>query len=225
MIDHLIPPLTSTPLYDDLLRLRQLVESYETALNPALRKQATAAMRALIDKLNLREALISSMDEELQVRGITFEQVNDELLVHEIGHYLTHLQEDFMPLGLHIFGKPWSDVAVQTMMTSIQSGNSRVAPDLRRNLVASPAHEMKALLRALSGKFVLAGPGNDPIRNPEALPTGRNFHGLDNSLLPSQLGYALGEQMAVKARAKVTPESNAREQRSHRAVGVGFRSR
>ncbi len=28
MIDHLIPPLTATPLYDDLLRLRQLVESY-----------------------------------------------------------------------------------------------------------------------------------------------------------------------------------------------------
>ena len=43
MIDHLIPPLTATPLYDDLLRLRQLVESYESASNPALRKQAAAA--------------------------------------------------------------------------------------------------------------------------------------------------------------------------------------
>ena len=30
MVDHLIPPLTATPLYDDLLRLRQLVESYES---------------------------------------------------------------------------------------------------------------------------------------------------------------------------------------------------
>ena len=64
MIDHLIPPLTTTPLYDDLLRLRQVVESYESANNPALRKQAAAAMRALIDKLHLREALTASMDDK-----------------------------------------------------------------------------------------------------------------------------------------------------------------
>ena len=56
----------------------------------------------------------------------------------------------------------------------------------------------------LSGRFVPAGPGNDPIRNPDALPTGRNFHGLDNSLLPSRLGYALGQQLAVQARKRVT---------------------
>ena len=65
-------------------------------------------MRELIDELHLREALTASMDAELKVRGISFEQADDELLVHEIGHYLTHLQEEFMPLGLHVFGKPWT---------------------------------------------------------------------------------------------------------------------
>ena len=65
---------------------------------------------------------------------------------------------------------------------------------------------MRSLLHALSGHFVAAGPGNDPIRNPEALPTGRNFHGLDNSLIPSKLGFALGQQLAIDARKHVQPD-------------------
>lgn len=204
MIDHLTPPLTATPLYDDLLRLRQLVESYESSANPALRKQAASAMRELIDELNLKKALIASMDAELKVRGISFEQADDELLVHEIGHYLTKLQEDFMPLGLHVFGRPWSAEAVGTMLTSMKvaAGDTTI----RRNLENSPANEMRALLHGLSGRFIPAGPGNDPIRNVEALPTGRNFHGLDNSLIPSRLGFTLGSQLAVEARKKITPE-------------------
>lgn len=206
MIDHLIPPLTTTPLYDDLLQLRQLVESYESTSNAALKQQAAKAMRAVIDELHLRDALTASMDAELKVRGIRFEQADDELLVHEIGHYLTQLQEDFMPLGLHVFGKPWSREAVTTMMTSLQRDRHQNLSQIQRDLESSPAHEMDALLRALSGRFVRAGAGNDPIRNPEALPTGRNFHGLDNSLIPSRLGYALGEQLALEARTRVSAE-------------------
>jgi cobaltochelatase CobN len=201
MVDHLTPPLTATPLYDDLLRLRQLVESYESSANPALRQQAAASMRVLIDELNLRKALIASMDAELEVRGISFEQADDELLVHEIGHYLTQLQEDFMPLGLHVFGRPWSAQAVSTMLTSMKAEAGSAS--IRRNLENSPAREMRALLHGLSGRFIPAGPGNDPIRNADALPTGRNFHGLDNSLIPSRLGYSLGSQLALEARKKI----------------------
>lgn len=201
MVDHLIPPLTATTLYDDLLRLRQLVESFESSNNPALRQQAAGSMRALIEELHLKDALTASMDAELKVRGISFEQADDELLVHEIGHYLTQLQEDFMPLGLHVFGKPWQQQALDTMLASMKAGAGDEA--LRRNLQRSPENEMRALLDGLSGRFVPAGPGNDPIRNADALPTGRNFHGLDNSLIPSRLGYSLGAKLAVEARSKV----------------------
>jgi cobaltochelatase CobN len=206
MIDHLIPPLTATPLYDDLLRLRQLVESYEAASNTALKQQAAKSIRKLIDDLHLREALTASMDAELKVRGIRFEEADDDLVVHEIGHYLTHLQEKFMPLGLHVFGKPWSKDAIETMMTSIRQGKVQDEARVERDLVRSPAEEMRSLLHALAGHFVPAAPGNDPIRNPEALPTGRNFHGLDNSLIPSKLGYALGQQMALDARKHAKPD-------------------
>lgn len=202
MIDHLTPPLAATPLYDDLLKLRQLVESFEVSSNPTVRSDAARGMRELIDQLKLREALTASMDAELQVRGISFDQADDELLVHEIGHYLTHLQEDFMPLGLHVFGRDWKPEALAIMLKSMQTDDAGI----RARLAASPASEMSALLGGLNGRFVKPGPGNDPLRNADALPTGRNFHGLDNSLIPSRLGYQLGEKMAVEARTKAKPD-------------------
>ncbi|MFT4246811.1 MAG: cobaltochelatase subunit CobN, partial [Pseudomonas sp.] len=143
MIDHLTPPLSTTPLYDKLLRLRQLVESYEAASDPGTRAQAVQAMRALIDELHLRAALVASMDEELKLRGVSFEQADDEFLVHEIGHYLTKLQEDFMPLGLHVFGQDWDEQALRTMLTSMGASADAKA---RAALAASPAAERGALL-------------------------------------------------------------------------------
>lgn len=36
-------------------------------------------------------------------------------------------------------------------------------------------NEIKALLNALNCGFIPPGPGNDPVVNPDVLPTGRNF--------------------------------------------------
>lgn len=213
MIDHLTPPLDSTELYDQLLELRHLVESYEAAPEAAgaMRQRAITAMKSMVDDLKLRDELLASMSGELEVRGITdFDQVDDELLVHEIGHYLTHLQEDFMPLGLHVFGLDWSDKAIATMLTSMAQGGD-VGSDWEDMLSASPKAEMDGLLKGLSGQFIAPGKGNDPIRTPEALPTGRNFYALDGSLIPSRLGYDVGVELAAKARQEPASKMNAKK--------------
>ena len=64
----------------------------------------------------------------------------------------------------------------------------------------SPREERRSLFDALVGGFVEPGKGNDPIRTPDVLPTGRNFHALDGSLLPTPLGFVLGKELATKAR-------------------------
>merc|ERR1719331_2143598 len=46
-------------------------------------------------------------------------------------------------------------------------------------------NEMGGLVEALNGEFVLPGPGGDPIRNPDVLPTGRNMHALDPQAIPT----------------------------------------
>jgi cobaltochelatase CobN len=203
MVDHLTPPLAITELYDGLLQLRQLIESAEAASDDITQKKAIKALRHKIDVLNLREELIASMDEELVVRGVGFSEVDDDFLLHEVGHYLTHLQEEFMPLGLHVFGRDWPLESIDIMMKSMADGDNlkdKDQPFIRSALAASPKAEMAALLNALNGGFITPGKGNDPIRTPEALPTGRNFYALDGSLLPTQLGVEVGQQLAAKAR-------------------------
>ena len=206
MVSHLTPPLSTTELYDDLLGLRQLVETFEAAdpdPNSPARVRSVAAIRERIDALHLRDELVVSMAEELSIRGIGFEEVDDNLLVHETGHYLTKLQENFMPLGLHVFGKDWKEEAIDIMMASIL-GDAEAKPEdrtRRQDLTNSPKEERRSLFNALAGGFVQPGKGNDPIRTPEVLPTGRNFHALDGSLLPTTLGYELGKELATKARA------------------------
>ena len=46
-------------------------------------------------------------------------------------------------------------------------------------------NEVGGLLDALDGKYIVPGPGGDPIRNPDVLPTGKNMHGLDPQSIPT----------------------------------------
>ncbi|MRI31938.1 cobalamin biosynthesis protein CobN [Endozoicomonas sp. OPT23] len=212
MIDHLTPPLAVTDLYDDLLSLRQLIESAEAASDDATRKLAVKSIREQIDATGLRDELIASMDEELKVRGIDFDQVEDDFLLHEVGHYLTKIQESFMPLGLHVFGRDWDEEAVDTMLASMkQEDDYAKVNQWRKALIESPEAEMSSLMNALEGGFVAPGKGNDPVKTPEALPTGRNFHALDGSLLPTTIGHKVGVELAEKVRENPATEFDKKQ--------------
>ena len=52
-----------------------------------------------------------------------------------------------------------------------------------RQIVAD--NEVGAMLTALDGNYIVPGPGGDPIRNPDVLPTGKNMHGLDPQSIPT----------------------------------------
>ncbi|BEV36502.1 magnesium chelatase subunit H [Synechococcus sp. M16CYN] len=46
--------------------------------------------------------------------------------------------------------------------------------------------EMDSLLKALDGEYILPGPGGDPIRNPNVLPSGKNIYALDPQAIPTR---------------------------------------
>ena len=205
MVDHLTPPLASTALYDELLQLRQLIESFEAnhdSNQAALKSTLIKKIREKVDNLELKHELEQAMSAELAVMGIRFEDVDDDMFVHEVGHYLTDLQERFMPLGLHVFAKPWDEKAIDMMLTSMSPEGKQQRNDWQEKLIASPIAERTSLLNALNGGFVSPGAGNDPIRSAESLPTGRNFYALDSSLIPSPTAWELGSKMAHDARKK-----------------------
>lgn len=54
------------------------------------------------------------------------------------------------------------------------------------------ATETAGLLHALSGRWVDPSYGGDPVRNPDALPTGRNIYGFDPSRVPTRAAWEAG---------------------------------
>ncbi|MCA0175762.1 MAG: cobaltochelatase subunit CobN [Proteobacteria bacterium] len=63
-----------------------------------------------------------------------------------------------------------------------------------RNLDASS--ETQGLLAALAGRHIPTAYGGDPVKNPDALPTGRNLYGFDPSRIPARQAWAAGQQAA-----------------------------
>nr|WP_198021986.1 cobaltochelatase subunit CobN [Algiphilus aromaticivorans] len=222
MISHLTPPLAATELYDQLLELRQLVETFEAAVDPdsPTRQRAVERLRSRVEELNLARELEREIAAEHGGEGdgnaehapsVSLNDVDDELLVHEVGHYVTEMQERHMPLGLHVFGRDWDEEALETMLTSMAGDDGEAKPAWREKLVASPGEEMAHLLAGLEGRYVPPGQGNDPLRTPEVLPTGRNFHALSSDLVPTRVAWSLGSELAAEARARGDAEAKGSE--------------
>jgi len=55
-------------------------------------------------------------------------------------------------------------------------------------------NELPALLNALSGRYIPTSYGGDPIRNPDAYPTGRNLYGFDPSRVPTRQAWEAGKK-------------------------------
>jgi magnesium chelatase subunit H len=75
-----------------------------------------------------------------------------------------------------------------------KSGYQKVDPDALKPLFeylefcleqVCADNELGGLLKGLEGEYVLPGPGGDPIRNPDVLPTGKNIHALDPQSIPT----------------------------------------
>jgi len=69
---------------------------------------------------------------------------------------------------------------------------------LENDMERSAALELDRLMEALSGRYIPTGASADLVRNPDALPTGRNFFGLDPSRIPSKTTYEAGAKLAMQ---------------------------
>jgi cobaltochelatase CobN len=69
---------------------------------------------------------------------------------------------------------------------------TEVVPRIRRS-----TDELTAVVAALNGRHVLAGPSGSPTRGRlDVLPTGRNFFSVDPRALPSELAWDVGRRLA-----------------------------
>jgi magnesium chelatase subunit H len=68
-------------------------------------------------------------------------------------------------------------------------------------------HELTAVLHALDGKYTPPSPGNDLVRNPDIVPTGRNMHSLDPYTIPSAFAEQAGKLSAEELLLQYRNES------------------
>ena len=74
--------------------------------------------------------------------------------------------------------------------------------------LAGTTDELSAVLHALEGGFVPAGPSGSPLRGlVNVLPTGRNFYTVDPRAVPSRLAWETGQRMADSLVAKYLDET------------------
>ena len=66
-----------------------------------------------------------------------------------------------------------------------------------QSLRASGQAETQGLLNALNGAHVSSRLLGDPLRKPEALPTGGNLHAVDSARIPTEAAWRVGQKMAA----------------------------
>ena len=186
IIDHLAPPLVSVAGYNEYAELKDLCSEYEGALSFGANTAGTYLSR--VKELALRIGI----DKDLGLEGI-----NNHEDVAGISQYLEYLETQTVPYGLHTFGASPEGDSLQALAQAIMEQN----PDLNKNelidnLRKSGPEEMRNFLRSLEGHYVPPAEGNDPVRNPGALPTGRNFYGISPNRLPTSAAWELGKKAA-----------------------------
>jgi len=70
-------------------------------------------------------------------------------------------------------------------------------------------NEVSGMLSALEGRFITPGPGGDPIRNPDVLPTGKNMHGLDPQSIPTMAAVDVALTVANRLLERMKQDSGA----------------
>jgi magnesium chelatase subunit H len=70
-------------------------------------------------------------------------------------------------------------------------------------------HEIEAVASALSGAYIPPSPGNDLVRNPAIVPTGRNIHSLDPFSIPTPFAQKAGKRSAEQLLEQHMKETGA----------------
>ncbi|MBW1947843.1 MAG: cobaltochelatase subunit CobN, partial [Deltaproteobacteria bacterium] len=185
VIDHLIPPLKKSGSYMEYRKLTSFIDEYHNAriMDASLASEKLKRVQKLIRKLGLD-------------RDLGLQELDDEA-VEEVEHYILELQEELMPYGLHTFGVSPEGDALKDLTEAICLASSEIKKeDMKANLKICGKNEMTSLLKALDGGYISPGEGNDPVRNPEAIPTGRNFFGFSVDKVPSKEAFVLGKKLA-----------------------------
>ena len=168
-IGHLPPPLVTTGLSGEARELERLVDEYAQADGLDRRRRERLAL------LIVESAQRTGLAREAGVAG----DCDPDSALRRIDAWLCDVKDLAIKDGLHVYGRaPASEAADASW-------------------AASAAAERTALIAALDGRRVAAGPAGSPARGRrDVLPTGRNLFTADPRMLPTVTAMDLGRLAA-----------------------------
>jgi cobaltochelatase CobN len=140
-------------------------------------------------------------------------------LQQALHRYLAETAAAPMPNGGHVLGRAPDAPTTARLVQAMLAGNGEAAPpidavtrtlageaalvpeqaararDYAARLAQAP-REIDAIVTALAGGYVAPGPMQDAIRNPDALPAGRNPYTLDVRAIPTRAAWDIGKRLA-----------------------------
>jgi len=203
LVDHMVPPFVKGGLYAELAELNERINDYDAALhrNPVLAEAFAEQIREQVVALGI--------DKDLGLDLGAGELLEHEA-VHEIIGYLQGLRGQNIPYGLHTFGTAPEGDALESTVAAIVATDRSLLPndakvladDMRARIARSAERELDSLVAALDGRFITTGSGGEPIRNPDAYPTGKNFYSIDPEKVPKRAAWELGVKLADEMLAR-----------------------
>jgi cobaltochelatase CobN len=218
IVDHLVPPMMRAETYDELAALETLLDDYARleVLDPSKLPALAARIWSAVERANLQADL-----------GIEERPDDLGALVGHIDGYLCEIKDIQVKDGLHVLGRAPEGEQLRGLLAAILhlerehdeqlerldregwrlEAAAHPDPEVERKLrlactkivpaIRQAPDELAAVVRALRGRHVLAGPSGSPTRGrPDVLPTGRNFYSVDPRALPSELSWEVGQRLA-----------------------------
>ncbi len=182
IIDHATPPFKQGGTYSDYSQLASLISEHHASPSEKIRSAKLERIREMTNRLGLNNDL-------------DIQEVNEDNL-EKLEHYLLELKTQMIPYGLHTFGVSAPDNELTETAKAIAEKGDKPAEFYHKQLHACGPSEMSSLIRGLSGGYIPSASGNDPIRNPESLPTGKNFYAFDPEKTPSKEAWKNGRNAA-----------------------------
>jgi magnesium chelatase subunit H len=140
------------------------------------------------------------------VRAVVGTSVNMEgrieaVVAFDLGALLQKVTGQKSPIGKAMNDSGFPDVDEEALAPMVQ-----YLEFCLKQIVAD--NELGALVTALEGRFVAPGPGGDPVRNPDVLPTGKNIHALDPQSLPTSAALDSGKTVVDRLLEQQRKDNN-----------------
>lgn len=202
VVDHLTPALGTSGLAPPLAALQRKITDWQQAraTGQELAARIAVDIEAEADKRGLDRDLADKGWSAAARRAAP----DPTGRIEALAEHLETIRAQSIPLGTHTFGVAPSGARLDGFAALIAAANPSPAGEARALDVARAAlaqsglAELAQLARGLEGGYVQAGPGNDPVRNLAALPTGKDFYAFDPRTVPTEAAERLGQKLAAR---------------------------